>query len=591
MTSEPAFARRLSAILAADIVGFTRMMAADEAGTITRVKALWSDLLLPEVATHRGRVVKMMGDGALVEFASAVDAVGCALALQRAMTRREPQSDAPLRLRIGVNLGDIVIDGDDILGEGVNIAARLEAHAPEGGILISEIVHSQIKGKVAARFHDAGEFQLRNLDHPVRAWQWGGSAARLASRPFSAATSQRTARLLSRDLPSLAVLPFATMSQDAEPDFFADGLVDDILTTLSRLSGLSVIARQSSFAYKGKAMDVRQIASELGVRHVLQGGVRKAGQRVRITTQLIDGRSGAQVWAERYDRNIEDIFALHDEITLRVATEMQVHLMDGEQARLRYTTTSNVEAWNHWIEGLTHHHGPLTGATQLKALRCWERALDLDPDSGPLNAMVAWQHMLDLRYGWWDPRQTAIDKTQRYLDRARAIDPEIPDVLRAGIGLHLFCGRFEEAQRAARHAVKAYPNVSDVLVGAGFTLQCCGLNEETVPLIERAITINPRHPAFYLGMLGTAYRLAGRTADAMAAFREYHARVPGLALPDIIMLQEQTGALEDARLAAAELMILRPDFSIASWRSTQHRMDLVQLERDLASLRAAGLPD
>jgi adenylate cyclase len=589
--SEPRFARRLSAILAADIVGFTRMMGADEAGTITRVKALWSDLFHPEVAAHRGRVVKMMGDGALVEFASAVDAVGCALAMQRGMTRREPHSDAPLRLRIGVNLGDIVIDGDDILGEGVNIAARLEAHAPEGGILMSEIVHSQVKGKVAASFDDAGEFQLRNLDHPVRAWQWGGPRGRSASRPSTAAPSQRTARLLSQDIPSLAVLPFATMSQDPEQDFFADGLVDDILTTLSKLSGLSVIARQSSFAYKGKALDVRKIASELGVRHVLQGGVRKAGRRVRITTQLVDGQSGAQVWAERYDRNIEDIFALQDEITLRVATEMQVHLMDGDQARLRYTTTSNVEAWNHWIEGLAHHHGPLTGAEQLKALRCWERALALDPDSGPLNAMVAYQHLLDVRYGWWEPRQMAVEGTQRYLDRARAIDPEMPDLLRTNIGLHIFCERFDEALRAARHAVRTYPNVGDLLVGSGFALQCCGLHEETVPLIERAIAINPRHPAFYLGLLGTAYRLAGRSADAMAAFREYHARVPGLPLPDIIMLQEQTGALKDARRAAAELMTLRPEFTIASWRSTQHRTDHEQLDRDLASLRAAGLPD
>lgn len=589
--SETAFTRRLSAILAADVVGFTRLMGADEAGTIARMKALWSELFHPAVAAHRGRVVKMMGDGALVEFASAVDAVQCALEVQHRMVQTEGATDAALCLRIGVNLGDIVIDGDDILGEGVNIAARLESQAPPGGLLLSDTVHSQVRGKVGSAFEDAGELQLKNVDHPVRAWQWQHPDRGVAAPSRLATTANRNSRLLKRELPSLAVLPFTTMSQDTEQEFFADGLVDDILTTLSKLSGLSVIARQSSFAYKGKTMDVRQIASELGVRHVLQGGVRKAGNRVRITTQLVDGQTGSQVWAERYDRDIEDIFALQDELTLRLAHEMQVHLMDGDQARLRYTTTTNVQAWNHWIEGLAHHHGPLTSAVQLKALKCWEKALALDPDSGPLNALLALQHLFDARYGWWDDRETAIGKTLMYAKRAQAIDPEQPDLLRVTFLMHVGRGEFSEAVRTARHAVKAYPNVGDLVAAACAALQCCGLSEETTPLIERAISLNPRHPAFYLGLLGTAYRLTGRTAEALAAFREYHARAPGHPLVDIILVQEQTGALEDAQRTATELMTLRPEFTIGHWRGTQSRSDVDQLKRDLASLRAVGLPE
>lgn len=587
--TEPGITRRLSAILAADVVGFTRMMGLDEAGTITLIRQLWSHTFHPAVAAHHGRVVKMMGDGALVEFASVVDAVTCALSVQRLMAQRNQQAQPPVVLRIGINLGDIILDGDDILGDGVNIAARLEGKAPEGGILLSDIVYSQVSGKVDAYFEDAGELQLKNVDRPIRGWQWP-----VGSRPPAPRLTTGTASLQIKPLtaakPSLAVLPFATMSQDPDQEFFADGLVDDILTTLSKLSGLMVIARQSSFAYKGKAMDVRQIASELGVRHVLQGSVRKAGNRVRITTQLVDAQDGTQVWAERYDRNIDDIFALQDEITLRLATEMQVHLTDGEQARMRYTTTTNVEAWNHWIEGLAHHYGPLTGPVQLKALRAWEKALALDPESGPLNALVGWQHMLDVRYGWWDDRTTAIEKTEFYCAKARAIDPENPDVFRTTTGLLFWRHQIDDAVRMARLGVKIYPNITDVLVGACFTLQCCGLYDEATPLIERAMALNPRHPAFYLGLLGTAYRLTGRPAEALAAFHEYNLRSPGIPLVDIIMVQHQTGAVDDARRTGAELLAMRPDFSIAAWKRTQHRTDVDQLAKDLASLQAAGLP-
>jgi adenylate cyclase len=420
--------RRLAAILAADVAGYSRMMGADEVGTVAALRQIWTETFNPAVAARRGRIVKMMGDGALVEFGSVIDAVECAVAIQRAMAERNRAAERPIVLRIGINLGDIVIDGDDIFGDGVNIAARLESQAPRGGILASDLVHSQVSGKVGITFLDAGEIALKNIERPLRVWRWGGDDNAPGNEPVA-----RTTEGLEK--PSLAVLPFTIMSNDAEQEFFADGLVEDILTTLSKLSGLSVISRNSSFAYKGRAVDVRQVARELGVRYVLEGSVRKAANRVRITTQLIDATTGAHIWADRFDRNLSDIFAVQDEITLTLATEMQVRLTEGEQARLRYTTTSNVEAWNLWIQGLNYNRGPVTKENQIRARRCWEKALALDPDSAPLNAMLGFVHFADARFGWWDDMEIALKKAGAYAERALAIDPDNPDAHRARAGI------------------------------------------------------------------------------------------------------------------------------------------------------------
>ena len=271
--AEQPITRRLAAILAADVAGYSRMMEADEAGTIAAMRQIWSETFNPAVAARHGRIVKMMGDGALVEFGSVVDAVECAVAIQRAMGERNVAAERPVEFRIGINLGDIVIEGDDIFGDGVNVAARLEGQAPPGGILASDVVHAQVSGKVGVTFVDAGEIKLKNIDRPVRAWRWDADEAAPTARSIS-----NFAPPLPADKPSIAVLPFAVMGNDPEQEFFADGLVEDILTTLSKLSGLSVIARNSSFVYKGRAVDVRQVARELGVRFVLEGSVRKAGR-------------------------------------------------------------------------------------------------------------------------------------------------------------------------------------------------------------------------------------------------------------------------------------------------------------------------
>jgi len=370
--------RRLAAILAADVAGYSRMVGADEAGTLAALREVWAERFNPAVAAHDGRIVKMMGDGALVEFASAVDAVECAVAIQRAMGERNAgrAGGEAIEFRIGVNLGDIVIDGDDILGDGVNVAARLEGQAPRGGLLVSDAVHAQVRGKVGIGFADAGALSLKNIAAPVRAWRWGGEGA----------PAEAPARVpVAAELPSIAVLPFANMSGDPEQEFFADGLVEDIITTLSKLAGLRVIARNSSFVYKGKAVDIREAARQLGVRYVLEGSVRKAGNRIRITAQLIDATDGSHAWAERYDRSMDDIFAVQDEITLVLATEMQVKLTEGEQARLHYTTTGNVGAWTQWVKGLSEFRKPVSRDNVAAAIACWERALELDPGSATLN--------------------------------------------------------------------------------------------------------------------------------------------------------------------------------------------------------------
>ena len=585
MSDQP-ISRRLAAILAADIAGYAGLTQHDEVGTITQVRRIWTDIFNPAVSAHNGRVVKVMGDGALVEFASVVDAVDCAVAIQIGMDKRNATVEFPVEFRIGVNLGDIIIDGEDIIGDGVNIASRLEGQAQPGGILVSDSVRAQIEGKVAYELRDAGEIKLKNILRPLKVWRWQ------ANRVAKSAEAQIPARSLPKDKPSLVVLPFSNIGNDPEQEFFADGLVEDILAALTKLSGISIISGHSSFAYKQRAVDVRQVASELGVRYVLEGSIRKAANRIRIIAKLSDGGTGAQIWAERFDRDVSDIFTLQDEITLTLATELQVKLTEGEQARLRYTTTSNVDAWSFWIKGLGYDRLTKTPASRMQTRRCWEQALALDPDSAVLNALMGDLHYSDARLGWsGEDRETALRKAERYADRALEIDPECADAHRSRAGALLLRSRFQEAEKAARRATELGSNLPDVLVHGGFVLTCCGYAVEAIFQIERALALNPIYHAWYLGVLGNAYRMAGRTEDALAAFRAYHRRSPGFGLADIVMMQEQAGLLDEARETATELAAARPSFSVQSFISTQFRCDIDQLKRDIASLRAAGVQE
>ena len=392
------------------------------------------------------------------------------------------------------------------------------------------------------------------------------------------------------DKPSIAVLPFQNMSGDAEQEHFCDGLVEDIITTLSKLAGLRVITRNSSFVYKGRSVDVREAAKQLGVRYVLEGSVRKSGNRIRVTAQLIDAKDGAHLWAERYDRAMDDIFAIQDEITLVLATEMQVKLTEGEQARLRYTTTTNVEAWTCWVRGMSHYRQAVTKETMGPARHYWEKALALDPSSASLNAMLGFMHCLDARFGWWDDRETAIDKARVHADRALEIDPGNADAYTTSSLILLLQRRFDEAVADARKATQLAPGSADTAELASHVLAPSGYPEEAVVLSEKAISLSPNHPAVYLGTLGNAYRLSGRTEQAIAAFKSYHARSPGFGLTDMVIAYQQTGRHEEAWHTAEQLIVARPNFTIDAWLKTQIRRDTARVEADTAALRAAGLP-
>ena len=589
--------RKLAAILAADVVGFSRLTGADEDRTLARLRALRSDLIDPTIAVHNGRVFRRTGDGALVEFRSVVDAVRCAIEVQNAMVERNAgvAQDRRIEFRIGIHVGEVVEESDgDMMGDSVNIAGRLEGIATPGAICLSEQAYWQVKARLDIAVSDLGATQLKNIAEPVRAFslQVGLPAEAKPAAPVEPSAAERPAgRPSLSDKPSIAVLPFQNMSGDAEQEYFCDGLVEDIITTLSKLDGLRVIARNSSFVYKGRSVDVREAARQLGVRYVLEGSVRRSGARIRVTAQLIDAADGSHLWAERYDRGVDDIFAIQDEITLALATEMQVKLTDGEQARMRYTTTSNVEAWTHWARGMSFFRQPPSRDNREATQAHWEKALALDPNSAPLNAMLGFIHCLDARFGWKDPFEIAIAKARRYAERALEIDPGNADAhITSGMVL-LMEGRHDEAVADARKAVRLAPGSADVAQLAGFIVLPSGYAEEAVALCEKSMTLSPNYPSVYLGTLGDAYRQAGRTDEAIAAFEAYHARSPGFGLTDVVIAYHEKGQPEEAKGTAARLMTARPECTIAGWRKTQFiRRDAARVEADAAALRAAGLP-
>ena len=564
------------------MVAYSRLMGADEAGTLAALKALIGTLIEPLIGDYNGRIVKLMGDGILAEFASVVDGVECAYKIQTAMLERgrDVAGGEGIVFRIGVNLGDLIIDGDDIYGDGVNIAARLEGLAEPGGICISSVVFDQIKNKLDLSFVDLGPQQVKNISEPLRVYAWQNEAT-------VPATFEPTTPL--PDTPSIAVLPFQNMSGDPEQEYFCNGLVEDIITTLSKLGGLRVIARNSTFAYKGQSVDVRQAAKQLGVQYVLEGSVRKSGARVRITAQLIDASDGTHLWAERYDRALDDIFAIQDEMTLVLAMEMQVKLTEGEQARLRYTTASTIEVWSHWVEGLSYYRKSVTKENTAGALACWNKALALEPQSATLNAMMGFMHLTDARFGWFDAREAAISKGRNFAESALELDRENPDANTTAALAELFQKRFEDAAGYARRAVQLAPGSADAATFACFVLAFAGYPDEAVVHGETAMVLNPNYPGYYLGQLGNAYRLAGRLDKAIDAFEEFHARHPGFGLSDLVIIFHEPAAGR-CQKKREQLLTLRPDFTIASWRKTQFRSDQVRLEADIAALGAAGLP-
>jgi TolB-like protein/class 3 adenylate cyclase len=393
--SEERVERRLTAILAADVVGYSRLMGADEEGTLAALKAIRRELVDPRIVEHRGRIVKTTGDGLLVEFASVVDAVRCAVEIQQAMPERNTGLGANNRieLRIGINLGDVIVEGDDLYGDGVNIAARVEALADAGGILVSNTVHDHVRDRLPFVFEDLGEQEVKNIARPVRVYRVRdvGAAAKSPSAPAPPA-------LPLPDKPSIAVLPFANMSGDPEQEYFADGMVEEIITALSRIRWLFVIARNSSFTYKGKAVDVKQVARELGVRYMLEGSVRKAGNRVRITGQLIDTTTGAHIWADRFDGTFDDIFELQDQVASGVVGVIEPKLRQSEIERASRKPTASLDAYDLYLRALALRDQH-TDESVREAIALLKRALAIDPSYAPAAALIGWSRIHQASHG------------------------------------------------------------------------------------------------------------------------------------------------------------------------------------------------
>lgn len=502
----PRTQRRLAAILAADVVGYSRLMSVDESGTLAALRARWKDVLTPTVARFRGRVVKVMGDGVLVEFGSAVDAVDCAVAVQAALSAldREVPEQKRIVLRIGINLGDVVVDGTDLYGDGVNIAARLEGVAEPGGICVSAKVMAEVQGKIGVPFEDAGELVLKNIAQPMRVYRIGPAAAATPPAPAPAATTK----------PAIAVLPFTNMSGDPDQDFFSDGITEDIITELSRFRELFVIARNSSFTFKGRAVNVKQVGRELGVHYALEGSVRRAGNRVRITAQLIDCETGSHIWADRFDGDLADVFALQDEITRKIVGMLTVGLENDALERARRKPPDSLVAYDHWLRGKRLLW--TDGQDNLMARQHFESAARLDPSYSRAYSGLAVTWQMEA-LGFWnaDDWRPFYGKALEYGEKALALDDADYQAHIAIAWPILYRGDYARMKRHIDRAIMLNPNDADTLANASYLLSMYGDGQTAVACAESAAKLNPRFPDWYEGFYATALFISRRFDEAL----------------------------------------------------------------------------
>ena len=602
--------RRLAAILAADVAGYSRLMGADEVGTLRALKAHRKELVDPAIAVHRGRIVKTTGDGMLVEFASVIDAVGCAVAVQRAMVRRNagvPEGKG-IVFRIGINVGDIIIDGDDIFGDGVNVAARLETLCEPGGLCISRMANDQIRDKFSLAFADLGEQMMKNIARAIGVF--GLAANDIAAMPeeeLSQAVGQasgaakevegpqsgsggrsppptETERMALPSQPSIAVLPFSNLSVDPGQEFFADGLAEDVLTGLSRFRDLFVISR-----IKGKAVDVRAIARELGVHFVLEGSVRRAGDRVRVTVQLVDAGTDRHVWAERYDRNLEDIFAIQDEITSSIVATLPGRVEAATRDRAKRRAPDNLPAYECVLAGKLLHHRS-TKSENAEALRLLDRAIALDPDYAHAHAWKACTLGQSYVYGWYEDRETIVNQIVGELQIALALDDNDSDVHRILAAVNLAAHHdHDKAFYHQERALSLNPNDDLIVVQQGEILTWLGRPEDGIEWILKAMRLNPYHPERFWSHLGRAYFTAKRYGEAIKAFQRVnqpdHTHFAALAA-----CHAAFGDQAAAAISAQEVLKRAPDFSVADHLAIQHYKHESDLEHYRTALSRAGLP-
>lgn len=578
--------RRLSAILAADMVGYSRLMEADEEGTLARLRTHRLELIDPAIEKNRGRVIKTAGDGMLVEFRSIVDALLAAVEIQSRMARRN--ADVPpsrwIEFRIGINLGDVIVENDDIFGDGVNVAARLQELAAPGGIFVTGAVRDQVGDRLQIEFEDLGEQQVKNIARPIRVFRVlleKGAAAPPESRPSAAATGVAAK-------PAIAVLPFANMSGDPEQEFFADGLTEDIITELSRFRELLVISRNSSFVYKGRAARVQEIARELKVHYVVEGSVRKSGDRVRVTAQLIDAETDAHIWADRFDRSIEDIFAIQDELTSAIAATLPRRVEAARQERVERKTPESMAAYECVLAGKVLHHRS-TRADNAEALRLLDRAIALDPKYAHARAWracvlgQAWLH------GWREDRDAVWNEVVAELETALALDDNDSDVHRILAAVNVVRNEFDHAVYHQERALSLNPNNDLIVVQQGEVLTWLGRPEEGIDWIKKAMRLNPYHPERFWNHLGRAYFVARRYAEAVESFGR-------LSKPDHThhaFLAASLARLGDRIAAAAHaeaVLKAEPAFSTERYLETLHYRNEDDRRHHRDALLAAGLP-
>ena len=573
--------RRLAAIMAADIVGYSRLIEANEARTLNSIRTLRSQVTDPLLADYRGRVVKLMGDGAIVEFGSVVDAVACAVALQQAVTvnQAEVSPDRRIVFRIGINLGDVVVEGNDLLGDGVNIAARLEELAEPGGICITDTVKRQLAGKSDFGFEDAGECTLKNIAQPVQVFrlssQLGPAVRKGRSLPTQPALPNQT---------SIAVLPFTNMSSDPEQEYFADGLAEDLITDLSKVAGLLVIARNSSFAYKGRHIDIRSVAKDLGVRYVIEGSVRRAAARIRINAQLIDASDNTHLWADRFDRDLADVFLLQDEVGGKIVSALAHVLPSAPYFASR--RAKNLEAYDLFVRGRAL--ATQSAESNRAAPPLLERSIELDAGFAEAHAWLAMSHHFAWAY-WLEPRERHPLQALAAAHRAVSLDPEdshghaiLGDVL-------IYDGKPDEGAAELAIALQINPNHADAWTFLGQLRAFEGKPTEGVEHVRKALRLNPHPPGWYYWILGLAQYAAGRYEDAIETLR--HDATHRLGSQRILAASlAQLGRMEEARMEAGQFLAANPDFSMQHWAGTQPFRHKTDREHFIDGYLKAGLP-
>jgi adenylate cyclase len=574
--------RKLSAILSADVEGYSRLMGEDELATVRTLEA-YREMIAEVIRKYRGRVVDSPGDNVLAEFASVVDAVESAVEIQKELELKneELREDRRMEFRIGINLGDVIEEGKRIYGNGVNVAARIEGLAEGGGICISGTAFDHIESKLGLEFESLGERSVKNIKKPVRVYRLRMESA------VSAVGMSRELPL--PDKPSIAVLPFVNMSGDPEQEYFSDGISEDIITALSQSPEMFVIARNSSFVYKGKSVNVQQVGRELGVRYVLEGSVRKVGQRVRITAQLIDASKGHHLWAERYDRDLEDIFAIQDEITLKILKALQVKLTEGEQARLYAKGTENIDAYLKMGQARSSFfHGDK--GSNLMARQICEEVISLEPNWELPYCVLGWTHWQDVWLRWSDSPEESVRKAFQCAQKAISLN-ESP-IAHALLGfLYTLTRQHEKAIEESERSITLDPNSADAHAWYGFNLVYFGDHARAVSLFEKALRLNPFPPSWYFLFLGSACRFLGRYDEAIFAYKKAIWREPSNVFAHIGLAATYAvaGREKDARAQGEEVLRIDPHFSLEHLSKILPFKNQVDADSYVDALRKAGL--